>query len=139
MTSFFHSILGAVAAITLAAPVAANDKPTAKDAVSEANSRIFVRFADGITTSQVQQINRRLGVTVVGKVLDGEILIVEVPYPETRQMILDAYARTKGVVYAEPDQVITIPKTFPSLDADSASDKHSAPGQGGPIRILPTE
>lgn len=91
------------------------------------DSRILVQFAEGVTPRQMADINRRLGVTVVGSALDGRLLIVQVPYADTRAMILDAYAHTDGVLYAEPDGIMSIPTPVP----DST--------RSGPIQILPVD
>ena len=43
--------------------------------------------------------------------LGGSVYVVEVPYAETRDQIIAAYEATEGVIYAEPDQEVSIPES----------------------------
>jgi Fervidolysin N-terminal prodomain len=72
--------------------------------------RILVRFDDAMAATEIDSINTRLGVRVVDRLLGGRIYVVEVAYAETRDQIIAAYEATEGVVYAEPDQELSIPE-----------------------------
>lgn len=136
-----------VAAALMAAPVLAAGSGGSLDQPGTSDSRILVRFAEGITTLETQEINRRLGVTVVGFALNGEVMIVEVPYADTRQMIIDAYTHTEGVLYAEADQLLSIPERPGDTErwvepVDGTGDGQSdgtGNNTGGLISILPID
>ena len=59
--------------------------------------------------------------------LDGKLYLVEIPYPSIRSDIVNALSATDGVVYAEPNLEVSIPK--PPEGADSGDV------QGTPIPL----
>lgn len=83
---------------------------------TSAARQLLVRFEDGVTPAEIDTINQRLGVKVVNRMMDGKLLLVEVPYVGTIAQIIDAYAATNGVRYAEPDQPVSIPMPQPGAD-----------------------
>ncbi len=106
------------------------DDPAAGQAGPDtsAERQLLVRFEDGVTPAEIDTINQRLGVKVVNRMMDGKLLLVEVPYVGTLGQIIDAYAATDGVRYAEPDQPVSIP--MPQPEQPGADD--GAPHTGLP-------
>lgn len=102
---------------------------------SSSEGRLLVKFDPTLSANEIDSINRQLGVTVVNRMMGGTLLQVEVPYVGTLDQIIDAYAATEGVVYAEPVQPVSIPPT-PPKDAGSAP-ADDAPGGGPPLIDLP--
>lgn len=135
-------VLCAVAAAQLVAPtvLAQTEENTGiqisaqeKDAAS-LEGQLLVKFSDSLTVAEIDEINKRLGATVLDRMSDGRLLLVEIPYPNVRQQIIDAYTATEGVIYAEPNQAVSIPPS-PEKDCNSASDgegRSSAPTIGLP-------
>lgn len=151
MTSLFRTLttlsLPAVVLLALhaAAAAAGPEIPMAPEGDTEAvatagsdsasESRLLVRFDPALSTDEIDSINRQLGVTVVNRMMDGTLLQVEVPYVGTLNQIIDAYAATRGVVYAEPVQPVSIPPTPPG---NSGSDPAGeARDDGSPLIDLP--
>lgn len=112
---------------------------SAEDASSEdaAGTRLLVRFEEGLSEDEIASINRRLGATVVNRMRGGKLLLVEIPYADTRSQIIEAYSATEGVVYAEPDQPVSIP-TPPGEADDPPRGGGDDPDDGSsPVIELP--
>lgn len=103
-----------------------------------ANGYILVKFEEGVSPERIATINRRLGTTYVQAMLDGSLILVRAAYPGTTSQIIDAYAATEGVEYAEPDRVITLDPP-PQDDAGRAAPGGSLPppNEDGSAPLIP--
>lgn len=68
-------------------------------------NQLLVRFDDSLSVIQIDEIIKRLGTTVINRMSDGKLVLVEVPYDNLLAQIQAAYEATPGVKYAEPNQV----------------------------------
>ncbi len=68
-------------------------------------NQLLVQFDDNLSDAAIDEIVKRLGSTVIDRLVGGKLLVVEVPYPETLVQIESAFEATPGVKYAEPNQV----------------------------------
>ena len=84
----------------------------------------------------IDTINSRLGARIVQRMLGGRLMLLQIPYPDTRAQIIKAYSNTKGVVYAEPNQTVSIP-TPPGSGSGQRAPEPKPPGDGAPTIDLP--
>lgn len=90
---------------------------------------ILVKFEEGVSPEQIETITRRLGATVVDTMLDGRLVLVTTPYENATSQIIDAYAATEGVEYAEPNREVSL---YPPPDEDGGSPPEAEdPNRGG--------
>lgn len=85
------------------------DKVSQAIAISQTNqvvkNQLLVRFDDSLSVIQIDEIIKRLGTTVINRMSNGKLILVEVPYDNMLVQIQAAYEATPGVKYAEPNQV----------------------------------
>ncbi|MFZ7090796.1 S8 family serine peptidase [Primorskyibacter sp. 2E233] len=82
----------------------------------DVTGQILIRFNDGVPEAQAQDIIAKIGGTVVSRMLDGKIYLIEIPYPAIQNDIIQALSSTEGVSYAEPNQRVSIPELPKSPD-----------------------
>lgn len=86
-----------------------SDRPRQPNESASAKAgQILVKFNDGLSAEEIDKINRRLGTTVVNRMMGGKLLLVETPYPSVASQLIEAYASTTGVEYAEPNEEVSI-------------------------------
>lgn len=78
---------------------------------------ILVRFEDDRSARDIDAIVERVGGTIVSRMLGGMLVQLEVPGTTTQETLLEAYAATEGVRYAEPVQPVSIDPVEPSPQA----------------------
>ncbi len=113
-----------IAALTLSSAAAA-DCGTPSETMGEADmsGQILVRFADDVDDDEAARIIARIGATEVDRLLDGQIHLIEIAYPSAQTDIITALMATEGVVYAEPNQEVSIPQ--PPNPENEANDGDS--------------
>ncbi len=113
-----------IAALTLSSAAAA-DCGTPSETMGEADmsGQILVRFADDVDDAEAARIIARIGATEVDRLLDGQIHLIEIAYPSAQTDIITALMATEGVVYAEPNQEVSIPQ--PTNPENEANDGDS--------------
>lgn len=113
-----------IAALTLSSAAAA-DCGTPSETMGEADmsGQILVRFADDVDDAEAARIIARIGATEVDRLLDGQIHLIEIAYPSAQTDIITALRATEGVVYAEPNQEVSIPQ--PPNPENEANDGDS--------------
>ncbi len=113
-----------IAALTLSSAAAA-DCGTPSETMGEADmsGQILVRFADDVDDAEAAHIIARIGATEVDRLLDGQIHLIEIAYPSAQTDIITALRATEGVVYAEPNQEVSIPQ--PPNPENEANDGDS--------------
>ncbi len=132
-------ILGAaLAACSISAETLASNKKseavapgtdvTLPAAEERAQRQLLVRFEESVTDQQIATINKRLGATVINRMSEGKLLLVEVPYANTVMQVMDAYNATPGVRYAEPNFTVEIQ---PEATEPPAGTSPSIPEKGG--------
>jgi hypothetical protein len=88
------------------------DKVSQAIAISQTNqvvkNQLLVRFDDSLSVIQIDEIIKRLGTTVINRMSNGKLVLVEVPYDNMLVQIQAAYEATPGVKYAEPNRVYQI-------------------------------
>ncbi len=87
-----------------------------QEAGNRAEAQILVRFDRNLTPVEIETINRRLGAKVVNVMSEGNLMLVEIAYPDIRTQIIEAYSATEGVVYAEPNTMVSIPEIPDQMD-----------------------
>ncbi len=87
------------------------------------SGQILVRFADDVDDAEAARIIARIGATEVDRLLDGQIHLIEIAYPSAQTDIITALRATEGVVYAEPNQEVSIPQ--PPNPENEANDGDS--------------
>lgn len=117
------------------APDGARSQTGAAEDDAAETRQILVKFDPSLSDEDIAEINRKLGASVVDRMLDGQVFLVEVRYPGTRDHIIDAYAATEGVVYAEPNQLVSIPEP-PGEDQDGSAG-NDRDGDDPPLIELP--
>ena len=103
-----------------------------QQAEASIDNQLLVKFEDTLSEEQIAAINARLGAQIVQRMQGGRLMLLEIAYPGTRPQIIEAYSRTEGVVYAEPNQAVSIP-TPPAGDAEGGEQ----PPDGSPTIDLP--
>ncbi|MDW9957985.1 hypothetical protein GOB20_09115 [Sinorhizobium meliloti] len=93
-------------------------------------NRLLVTFEKTLSTAEIEAIVQRLGGKIINRMLDGTVVLVEIPYPAIRQQIIDAYSATEGVIHAEPDHPVSIPE-------QSREQPNPQSGQGGATHDAP--
>ena len=85
--------------------------------MDNATGQILIRFEDSMTEAEAARIIARIGAQEIDRMMDGKIYLVEIPYPSSQSDIIDALSSTEGVVYAEPNQAVSIPEPPEGSDA----------------------
>ena len=80
----------------------------ARDSGQAIPGEILVKFEEGVSQEEIDTINRRLGATVVNTMLGGRLVLVTTPYESATSQLIDAYAATEGVEYAEPNREVSL-------------------------------
>jgi hypothetical protein len=113
-------------------PSSNTGQPGTQQDEASIDNQLLVKFEDSLSEDQIATINARLGAQVVQRMQGGRLMLLEIPYPDTRPQIIDAYSKTEGVVYAEPNQAVSIPT--PPADGAEGDDQ---PPDGSPTIGLP--
>ena len=90
--------------------------------MGDVTGQILVRFADGMTDDDVQRIISRIGAVEVDRLMGGDIRLIEIAYVAAQDQVIDALSGTDGVVYAEPNQEVSIPE-LPEAGDDSGDSQ----------------
>ncbi|MEM8795528.1 MAG: hypothetical protein AAGE61_08175 [Pseudomonadota bacterium] len=87
--------------------------------------QIIVRFEETVSPQEAERIIARVGGRTIDRVLGGSTYIVELLSPSAQSDVIRALSGSKGVVFAEPSQAVSIPE-----DPDRK-------GQGQDLEVLP--
>lgn len=113
-------------------------EPDAREEAAGASvpGEILVKFEEGLSQEEIDRIHRRLGATVVDTMMDGRLMLVTVPYESATSQLIDAYAATEGVEYAEPNQKVSLfpPVTPPAQGQGSGLPP---PNEDGSAPLIP--
>jgi len=94
-----------------------------KNQMDNVTGQILIRFEDGLSEADAAQIIARVGAHEIDRMMGGDIYLVEIPYPSSRNDIIDALASTKGVVFAEPNQEVHIPEPPQGSEPDTGQSE----------------
>lgn len=98
-----------------------------EDAGEVVPGEILVKFKEGLSEEEIDRIHRRLGAKVVDTMLGGRLMLVTIPYENATSQLVDAYAATEGVEYAEPNQKVSL---FPPPEDDPVTPPSEGQGSG---------
>lgn len=125
----------ALAALIPLAPHAASGEGTAQvkeeQSSMDKSTVLLVKFKDDVSTAARSEIHAGLGVTVKGKLLGGNLHVVEVPYLGSLDAVKRAYQATPGIEYVETEMLVSIPEPIED-SSDKDRPKVGPPEDTGP-------
>lgn len=93
------------------------------------SNQLLVRFEDSISDERIADINARLGARVVNKMSGGRLYLLEIEYANVLNQIVQAYQKTPGVRFAEPNHELRLPSGRESEIPKSLPEKGPRPSK----------